>query len=84
MNKWHFDTVYNKYIISRVLRWGHEVGYKVLDRGMIEYVGRHGITEWLRVMMKRASKYQSGVLYNYGLTMIMMMVVYIYMIENMG
>ena len=34
-NKWHIDQIYNAYLVKPILNAGHEITYKVLDRGII-------------------------------------------------
>jgi NADH-ubiquinone oxidoreductase chain 5 len=35
-NKWHFDYVYNAYVVKPLIGFGYNTSYKVLDRGLIE------------------------------------------------
>lgn len=76
-NKWHFDMVYNHYIAKPVLRFSHDVSYKVLDRGLIEYLGPTGIVRVIKVYTSSLSKLQSGRIYNYGLIMLISVSVFI-------
>lgn len=68
-NKWHWDYIYAYYIAKPVLAFGHNVSYKILDRGLIEYIGPHGIVIGpLAYLTKLSSSFQSGYIYNYGLS----------------
>jgi NADH-ubiquinone oxidoreductase chain 5 len=64
-NKWHFGYLYNYYIAKPCLEFGHNVSYKVLDRGLIESMGPTGIS---RVIVNLSQGYSShvatGLLYN--------------------
>ncbi len=67
-NKWHWDYIYAYYIAKPALVFGHEISYKLLDRGLIEYIGPHGIVEGpLKELAKISSFMQSGRIYNYAL-----------------
>ena len=65
-NKWHWDFIYNQYIGKPVMKFGHDVSYKILDRGLIEYVGPTGIIKSLSKITKYLSELQSGMVYNYA------------------
>ena len=42
--KWYFDKVYNEFINQSVLKFGYDVSYKTIDRGLIENLGPHGLS----------------------------------------
>jgi NADH-ubiquinone oxidoreductase chain 5 len=65
-NKWNVDFVLNHYIAKPALRFGHDVTYKVIDRGLIEAVGPVGISNGLVNLSGWLSKLQSGQIYNYA------------------
>lgn len=67
-NKWHFDYVFNHYIAKPSLMFGHNVSYKIIDRGLIEYIGPRGIVAVLMNLTRTASNLQSGYIYNYAFT----------------
>jgi NADH-ubiquinone oxidoreductase chain 5 len=48
--------------------FGHNVSYKIIDRGLIEYIGPQGIAITLQNLSKSASNLQSGFVYNYAFT----------------
>ena len=65
-NKWHFDYVYNKLIVKPLLDFSNNTTYKVLDRGLIEFIGPQGISLTLNKMATNFSSLQSGIIYNYA------------------
>ena len=65
-NKWHFDFVFNHYIAKPALIFGHDVTYKIIDRGLIEQVGPTGLTAALKNLTTSLSNIQSGLIYNYA------------------
>jgi len=54
----------------RVLKIGHEITYKVLDRGLIEKIGPSGVVEEISKLSQKVSEIQSGQIYHYSMTMI--------------
>jgi NADH-ubiquinone oxidoreductase chain 5 len=60
--------VFNHYIAKPALFFGHDVSYKIIDRGLIEYIGPQGIAITLKNLSKAASNLQSGYVYNYAFT----------------
>ena len=65
-NKWHWDYIYNTLVVTPIFAWGHNVSYKVLDRGLFEYLGPLGITRLLSFLTLKFSSFQSGLIYNYA------------------
>ncbi len=67
-SKWFFDYLYNSYIVKPIFVWGHNVSYKILDRGFIEFFGPLGISKLIYSLSLLVSSLQSGLIYNYALT----------------
>ena len=65
-NKWHFDYIYNYFVVLPVFAWGHNVSYKVLDRGIFEYIGPTGLSTFISSISTNLSKFQSGLVYDYA------------------
>lgn len=76
-NKWNFDQIYNAYIARPLLYVGHNVTYKVLDRGWIEIIGPFGITKSIINITRGLSALQSGALYNYAFTIFVSAIIYL-------
>jgi len=64
--KYLFDVIYNKYIISGGLNLGYTIS-KVLDRGVIELVGPHGLSTALTDTGVNISKLDTGLITTYSL-----------------
>ena len=64
--KYLFDVIYNKYFIGRGLHLGYFVS-KVLDRGVIEFVGPYGLSNTLSNTGINISKLDTGVITTYSL-----------------
>jgi len=67
-NKWHWDYIYAYYIAKPSLAFGHNISYKLLDRGLIEYIGPHGLVVGpIKNLAKFSAYIQSGLTYDYSL-----------------
>nr|YP_009471408.1 NADH dehydrogenase subunit 5 [Trametes hirsuta]AVG72799.1 NADH dehydrogenase subunit 5 [Trametes hirsuta] len=64
--KYLFDVIYNYYLIGRGLQLGYFVS-KVLDRGVIEFVGPYGLSNTLNNTGNNISKLDTGVITTYSL-----------------
>ena len=67
-NKWHWDFVFNHYIAKPSMIAGHNITYKILDKGLIEMVGPTGLVSLLKKATLSLSSFQSGLVYNYAFT----------------
>lgn len=76
-SKWFFDYVYNSYIVKPLFIWGHNVSYKILDRGLIEYFGPTGITKLIKNTSSSISFVQSGYIYHYAFTIIIFVTIFL-------
>jgi NADH-ubiquinone oxidoreductase chain 5 len=64
--KYFFDVVYNNYIVSVGLQLGYTIS-KVLDRGVIELLGPHGLSTIFNNTGNNISKLDTGVITTYSL-----------------
>ena len=64
--KYLFDVIYNHYIIGKGLHTGYTIS-KVLDKGVIELVGPHGIATLLSHTGSNIAKLDTGVITTYSL-----------------
>jgi NADH-ubiquinone oxidoreductase chain 5 len=64
--KYLFDVVYNNYIVSVGLQLGYTIS-KVLDRGIIELLGPHGLSNIFTNTGYNISKLDSGIITTYAL-----------------
>src|SRR5882762_9611449 len=64
--KYLFDVVYNNYITSVGLQLGYTIS-KVIDRGVIELLGPHGLSNIFTNTGNNISKLDSGVITTYAL-----------------
>ena len=65
-SKFLFDVLYNKYIISGGLKLGYTIS-KILDKGVIELVGPHGLSTVLSNTGLNFAKLDTGVVTTYAL-----------------
>jgi NADH-ubiquinone oxidoreductase chain 5 len=64
--KYLFDVVYNNYIISIGLQLGYNIS-KIIDRGIIELLGPHGLSNIFTFAAYNISKLDSGLITTYAL-----------------
>ena len=64
--KYYFDVIYNHYIISRGLQLGYKIS-KEIDRGVIELLGPHGLSNALTNTGINIAKLDTGIITTYSL-----------------
>jgi NADH-ubiquinone oxidoreductase chain 5 len=64
--KYLFDVVYNNYIVSNGLILGYNIS-KILDRGVIELLGPHGLATVFNNTGNNISKLDTGIITTYSL-----------------
>ena len=69
--EWYFDTVYNYYIGYIVLEHSYESFYKLLDKGIFEYIGPQGLNLFIIYFSKQLSNKQIGYIYHLSCLMIL-------------
>jgi NADH-ubiquinone oxidoreductase chain 5 len=69
--KWFFDKVYTEFVVQTSLNHGYHNTYKLVDRGLIELLGPHGISQTLYEKAFWLSRFQTGHLFHYTLLMIL-------------
>ena len=68
--KYLIDIIYNNYIIGAFLQLGYSIT-KVLDRGVIELVGPHGLSSVLTEKGEEVAKLDTGVVTSYALYIVL-------------
>ena len=68
--KWFFDKVYNEYITQHVLSFGYQTTYKLIDRGLFEFMGPLGITKTVWENGRIFTSLQTGFVYHYTFVML--------------
>ena len=71
---WQFNYVINHFFTLTVLNFAHLVTYRVIDRGLLEIIGPNGILRVLIRLTQNISNFQSGMVFNYVLIMIIFLV----------
>jgi proton-translocating NADH-quinone oxidoreductase chain L len=75
VKKWCVDMIYNELVSDRLMRWGYNTGYKLLDRGLLGELGTGGILRSVRVKGKGVSYLQSGYIYHYVLELLVSVII---------
>jgi NADH-ubiquinone oxidoreductase chain 5 len=74
---WQYNYIINNFIIFNILNFSHLITYRVIDRGLLEIIGPKGISELLIRLAQNISSFQSGMVFNYVLIMIIFAVLLI-------
>src|SRR5580693_47219 len=64
--KYYFDVIYNHYIVSAGLQFGYTIS-KEIDRGAIELLGPHGLSNTLTNTGINIAKLDTGIITTYSL-----------------
>lgn len=67
----------NHFVVYNILNFAHVVTYRVIDRGLLEVMGPKGVSEILIRLAQGISGFQSGMVFNYVLIVIVFMAVFI-------
>ena len=68
--KWFFDKVYNEYIGQFFFKFGYNISYKIIDRGIFEIFGPMGLSRSILNKSIFISNLQTGYLYHITLIML--------------
>lgn len=80
VKKWHFDHIYNNYIVKKVLYFSYYISFKTIDRGVVELIGPFGLANLISNLSQRLSLFQTGFVYHYAfiiLVSVLVLVVFI-------
>ena len=77
--QYYFDVLYNQYVISKGLHIGYVIS-KVLDRGIIETVGPHGLSTTLKNASNNIASFDTGIITTYALYITLGLLILIFLI----
>lgn len=63
--KYYFDIIYNEFIVKKLLSFGYNISFKILDRGFIELFGPYGLSSSIIKFSNKLTRFQSGYIYHY-------------------
>jgi NADH-ubiquinone oxidoreductase chain 5 len=75
--KWFFDKLQNELICITLLRFGYNITYKIIDKGLIEFIGPSGISKVVLNFSNSATNIQSGLLNHSTFLMFVSLVLFI-------
>ena len=58
-NAWNFNTLYNNIITEKAMHAAHTQSYKNTDKGLIETIINHNITQYIKIYRNKLRKRQS-------------------------
>lgn len=64
--KWHFDDLYNRFIVQKFISFGYNITFRLLDAGWIGFLGPYGIAKNIDSLAKQTSNIQTGFVYHYA------------------
>ena len=64
--KWFFDKLQNIFIASVVLRYGYNLFYKVLDKGIFEYISLHSLYDSIYLFSRQLVNMHVGLITLYA------------------
>jgi NADH-ubiquinone oxidoreductase chain 5 len=79
--RWFFNKVFNDFIVRLFLRFGYEVSFKVLDKGVFEILRPYEISYTFQKIAKQISKLQSGFICHYAFVMLIGLTIFITIIS---
>jgi NADH-ubiquinone oxidoreductase chain 5 len=62
--KWFFDKIYNEFIGQSLFRFGYNISYKIIDRGIIEMFGPMGLSKAVSGKAFYITRLQTNYLYH--------------------
>lgn len=65
--KWFFDKLYNEFVGQFFFKFGYNVSYKCIDRGMFEIIGPTGLSSTALNVAVQLHKAQTNSIYHYTL-----------------
>ena len=63
--KWFFDIIYFYFFSKKILFFGYNISFKLIDRGFIELLGPLGLVNFFNFCSFIVNKSQSGFLFHY-------------------
>lgn len=77
--QWNFDAWVNHFIIIKGLKLGHNIS-KVIDRGILEYVGPYGIYKGSISTGNNFSKFSTGIFTDYAIYIVISILIFVSLI----
>jgi NADH-ubiquinone oxidoreductase chain 5 len=75
--KWLFDKLQNEFFSITLLRFSYSITYKIIDKGLIEFIGPSGFSKLVLKFSNSIIKIQSGLLNHYTFLMFVSLVLFI-------
>lgn len=63
--KWHWDKLYNNFIVFPVLGFGYNISFKLLDKGLLELLGPQGFILTFPYFSGKITTIQTGQIHHY-------------------
>lgn len=76
--KWFFDKVYNEWISQNVLNFAYKHSYQNIDRGILEFVGPNGISNFMYKKTLQVNQLSINFLNHYVYTIILSFIAFLF------
>jgi hypothetical protein len=78
--KWYVDFLYNYYVGKSIFHHAYFTFYKLLDKGIIEYLGPEGISNTIYTVSRGFVKRQSGYIFNQSSILVLSFLLILYIV----
>lgn len=78
--KWYFDLLYNNIFVFNLLRSFYLLTFKIIDRGLIEFIGPLSLVRLVNRSSIIFSFFQTGFLYNYIFVVLLGIIIFLKLI----
>ena len=78
--KWHYDQFFNEFLFVRVMNFGYNSSFKLVDKGLIEVFGVTGASYNIKKDSQIFANMQSGLIYHYSFVIFVSLMLSLYAI----
>ena len=75
--KWHFDDLYNRFLVQKVIDFGYHISFRLFDAGWIAYLGPYGLSSSIQYGSRKFSQLQTGFVYHYAFIILVAITLFI-------
>jgi hypothetical protein len=80
--KWHFDQITNEIFVHRLMLFGDNISFQLLDKGIIERYGPFGIAFSAHGSTIKSSMFHSGSLFHYLFVIFIALTLFLFYFTN--
>jgi hypothetical protein len=80
--KWHFDQIFNELVVHRMMNFGYNISFQLIDKGNIEVFGAKSVSSQFNKISTKMSNFHSGLLYDYLFVMVCFLLLFFVLTFN--